>query len=345
MRFVRFSYYKTANRIAPCGVVRCGALLLVVRCGYAILWAVLVRFLRFVRFMRFAEHSYLQLILALHLLIMQVTSRVLVPTAAFPNLLWVAATKAALFRGHFLINAARTFSCGHLMRRWQFLLELLLHQAIMADPLCLSFFLGCSARLPLMVCRFSLLWSRFVENKIVLGDVSRQFGLSSFILCVGLGLSIKWAGVAKFFNPTIAPQNPAVRLLGRKGGFWCPWAFIMACQVLSSVSARVFSPVQGTLLALWYTERALIKFWRLGAPHVQRCDGNLMVGISLTLWVGKPVRLFLIGGINTHLNQFASLLLHSRVLAHISWVRSNLQPNLRLFSALKACLRSFSSFL
>ena len=23
MRFVRFSYYKTANRIAPCGVVRC----------------------------------------------------------------------------------------------------------------------------------------------------------------------------------------------------------------------------------------------------------------------------------------------------------------------------------
>ena len=92
MRFVRFSYYKTANRIAPCGVVRCGvvrcgALLLVVRCGYAILRAVLVRFLRFVRFMRFAEHSYLQLILALHLLIMQVTSRVLVPTAAFPNLL------------------------------------------------------------------------------------------------------------------------------------------------------------------------------------------------------------------------------------------------------------------
>ena len=40
MWFVRFSYYKTANRIAPCGVVRCGALLLTVRCGYAILQAV-----------------------------------------------------------------------------------------------------------------------------------------------------------------------------------------------------------------------------------------------------------------------------------------------------------------
>ena len=49
-----------------------------------------------------------QLILALHLLIMQVTSRVLVPLAALPNLLWVVATKAALFIGHFLINAART---------------------------------------------------------------------------------------------------------------------------------------------------------------------------------------------------------------------------------------------
>ena len=56
MQFVRFSYYKTANRTAPCGVVRCGALLLAVRCSYAILWVVLVRFLRFVRFMQFGEH-------------------------------------------------------------------------------------------------------------------------------------------------------------------------------------------------------------------------------------------------------------------------------------------------
>ena len=53
-----------------------------------------------------------QLILALHLLIIQVTSRVLVPSAAFPNLLWVTATKVALFGGHFLINAARTLVVG-----------------------------------------------------------------------------------------------------------------------------------------------------------------------------------------------------------------------------------------
>ena len=181
-----------------------------------------------------------------------------------------------------------------------------------------------------MTGRSSLLGSGLVEDRIVLSDVSRPLGLSlfilsrSFLLDVGLGLSMRWARVVKFFDPTIAPQNPVVRHLGRRGGFWCPWAFIMACQVLSSVSARASSLVQGLSLVFRYTERALIKFWRLCALHVQQCDGNLAVGISLTLWAGKPAWLFLIGGINTHLNQFISLLLHSRVLVHISWVQSNL---------------------
>ena len=83
----------------------------------------------------------------------------------------------------------------------------------------------------------------------VLDDVSSPFGLSSFVLGhlfllgVGFGLNIKWAEIVKFFGPTIAPQNPAVWLLGRKGGFWYPRAFIMACQVLSSISTRAFSLV------------------------------------------------------------------------------------------------------
>ena len=55
---MRFSYYKTANRTTPCGVVRCSALLFAVRCSYAILRVVLVQFLRFVQFMRFGEHPY-----------------------------------------------------------------------------------------------------------------------------------------------------------------------------------------------------------------------------------------------------------------------------------------------
>ena len=59
-----------------------------------------------------------------------------------------------------------------------------------------------------MAGRSSLLGSRLVEDRIVLGDVSGPFGLSSlvlghiFLLGVGLGLSIKWAGVVKFFGPT-----------------------------------------------------------------------------------------------------------------------------------------------
>ena len=59
-----------------------------------------------------------------------------------------------------------------------------------------------------MTCRSSLLGSGLAESRIVFGDVSGPFGLSSFVLGhfflldVGLGFSIKWAGVVKFFDPT-----------------------------------------------------------------------------------------------------------------------------------------------
>ena len=52
------------------------------------------------------------LILAINLLIMQVATWVPIPSAAFFNLLWVAANKVVLFRGHFLINAARSSAVG-----------------------------------------------------------------------------------------------------------------------------------------------------------------------------------------------------------------------------------------
>ena len=47
------------------------------------------------------------------------------------------------------------------------------------------------------------------KSRIVLGNVSRLFGLSLsvlghfFLLGMGLGLIIKWAGVVIFFGPTI----------------------------------------------------------------------------------------------------------------------------------------------
>ena len=55
-------------------------------------------------------------------------------------------------------------SYGHLIRRWQFLLKLLLHHTPMVDSLHLCFPLGHSERLPLVACRFFLLWSRFGQN-------------------------------------------------------------------------------------------------------------------------------------------------------------------------------------
>ena len=109
-----------------------------------------------------------------------------------------------------------------------------------------------------MACRSSLLGSRLAENKVVLGNASRLLGLSLFVLShssllgVGLGLSIKWAEDVKFFGPTIAPQNPAIQLLGWKGGFWCPRAFIMACQVLSSINASPFTCLRHVPSALEY---------------------------------------------------------------------------------------------
>ena len=40
-----------------------------------------------------------------------------------------------------------------------------------------------------------------------------------FLLGMGLGLDMEWAGVPRSFGPTIAPQNNVARLLGRGGGF------------------------------------------------------------------------------------------------------------------------------
>jgi len=66
-------------------------------------------------------------------------------------------------------------------------------------------------------------WS--TEDKIVLGIISRMFGLSSCILehfsllGAGLGPSTEWVGVAKFLGPTIAPQNLLFGSSDGKEGF------------------------------------------------------------------------------------------------------------------------------
>ena len=100
-------------------------------------------------------------------------------------------------------------SCGYLIRRWQFLLELLFYHAPMAGPLGSKLFLGFSRGLPLAVWRFPLPWFWSAEDKVVLSSISWQFGFPLFVLGyffllgVGLGLDLKWAGVLKSFGPTV----------------------------------------------------------------------------------------------------------------------------------------------
>ena len=105
----------------------------------------------------FTLYTSFQSILTLHLLIVQVITRVLVPSATFPSPLWVAATKAALFRGPFLINAARTLvgriQCGGDSFSLNYPYTIPPYASYYTRP----FFGERSGRLPLRACRSFLL--------------------------------------------------------------------------------------------------------------------------------------------------------------------------------------------
>ena len=64
-----------------------------------------------------------------------------------------------------------------------------------------------------MAGRSSLLGSGLAEDRVVLGDVSGSLGPSLFVLGhffllgVGLGPSMRWVGVVKFFDPTRTNNN------------------------------------------------------------------------------------------------------------------------------------------
>ena len=61
-------------------------------------------------------------------------------------------------------------------------------------------------------CSSAISLSSFGPSLVILGRFPPRLGPWAYHL--------KWAGVPKFFGPIIAPQNPAVRILGRGGGFW-----------------------------------------------------------------------------------------------------------------------------
>ena len=55
-----------------------------------------------------------------------------------------------------------------------------------------------------------------------------------------LGLIFEMGRAPRSFGPTITPQNPAVRNLGRGGGFWRSRAYIMVDWVLPSYGRQSF---------------------------------------------------------------------------------------------------------
>ena len=122
-----------------------------------------------------------QLILTFHLLIRQVTTRMLVPSAAFPHFLLVAIIEATLFRGPFPINAARMFVGA-------FNAEVTVFPWTAptpyphARPTVLT--LSSVSALGVAFDGVSFFPSQFwdAEDRIVLGYITRPFGLSLHVL-------------------------------------------------------------------------------------------------------------------------------------------------------------------
>ena len=118
-----------------------------------------------------------QLILTFHLLIRQVTTWVLFLSATFPHLLLVAVTKATLFRDPFPINAARTF-----VGAFNAEVTVFPWTAPTLYPRAHPTVLALSSGIALGVAfdGVSFFPSKFwdAEDKIVLGYISRPFGLS-----------------------------------------------------------------------------------------------------------------------------------------------------------------------
>ena len=59
-----------------------------------------------------------------------------------------------------------------------------------------------------------------------------------------------WHGPPGLLPLTIAPQNPAVRLLRWTGGFWWHRASVLTCQILPSINAKASSLAWDTFLAV-----------------------------------------------------------------------------------------------
>ena len=149
-----------------------------------------------------------QLILTLYLLIVQAITRVLIPSATLSNLLWVAATKATLFRSPFINNVART-----LVRRIKCGGDNFSLNCSYSIPPCASycthpFFGERFGRLPLMVCRSFLLDSRMsrieLSSTTSLGHLDFHRMFSDIFLSLARALGPAQSGLGS--PSSLAPQ-------------------------------------------------------------------------------------------------------------------------------------------
>ena len=163
------------------------------------------------------------MILALHLLIRQVPASVPVSSAVAPYFLLVAMIEVTLSRRLFSLTRLERWWV-HLMRRGRIYPEPVSHHTPTWVPfyshLLQGAFLGAAFNETLLFPLKS--WS--AEDRVILGCSPRHFGLSPFVLGKypprhGPRALIERGPDHKFPGPTIAPQNPAIRLLGRIGGF------------------------------------------------------------------------------------------------------------------------------
>ena len=92
------------------------------------------------------------------------------------------------------------------------------------SPILLAFSSEGAREAPLDDRLIFLLKSWEAEDRDILGCEYGQFGLSLLVLSISHPRHRHWALMGsgpgcELSSPTIAPQNPAIRLLGRIGGF------------------------------------------------------------------------------------------------------------------------------
>ena len=92
----------------------------------------------------------------------------------------------------------------------------------------------------------------------VLGRFPPQLGLWAYYS--------KWAGAPRFFDPTIAPQNPTARNLGR--GFNILGPITRSIELCFLTGARASSVIHGAFLAFRRTRRIAINVSSSGITRI-----------------------------------------------------------------------------